>query len=57
MARAANLIHKHIHNKKSLKRKQIKQFDKFVLLMSFVQPISGLPQAVSIWSGNEQASL
>lgn len=57
MARTANLIHKHINNKKSIKRKQIKQFDKFVLVMSFVQPISGLPQVISIWSGNGQVSL
>lgn len=58
MARVANLIHKH-HNyiKKTSKRKQIKQFDKFVIAMSFIQPISGLPQAISIWNGNSQASL
>lgn len=56
MTRSAYLLHIHRY-KKINKRKQIKQFDKFVLTMSFIQPMSGIPQAITIWTGSGQASL
>jgi hypothetical protein len=50
----------HRTTKKKGKKRQSKKltaFDNLVLLLSFVSPLSGIPQAVDIWVGNGSVSI
>lgn len=49
MSHHSHLLHKHLNKKKSLKT-----FDKFMLVIAFVYPITGIPQAIKVFQGEAE---
>ncbi|HEV7952104.1 MAG TPA: hypothetical protein VGO98_01905 [Candidatus Saccharimonadales bacterium] len=47
MSRQNHLLHFHIS-----KKKRINLFDKIIIVAAFMYPLSGLPQIVTVFSGN-----
>lgn len=46
MSHQSHLLHNHLNKKKSLRN-----FDKLMLLVAFIYPLTGVPQAVKVFSG------
>jgi hypothetical protein len=44
------------HKTKAKRKQELKTFDNLVFGLSFVYPLSGIPQAISVWHGDGKAS-
>lgn len=49
MTRPTHHFWVHRHQNKKKRKQEVRAFDNFVLALSFVYPLSGIPQALAVW--------
>lgn len=47
----------HKTQSKKKRSKQLQRFDNTVFILSFIYPLSGIPQALAVWHGDGKASV